>query len=149
MQILCNEELNENAERSNTRSVANKSAPSTSNGPCKGPGGIKKAKGQRHVKQKIRQYQVNSSQIFYMLQEHLKRSENTEAGTSGYNTCKNKDTTEDCIAVDHETYIDQQDLFPEVIFDENNDKFAMPKIFEDETKFCSPVSEKLATIIKI
>jgi hypothetical protein len=32
------EELDENVERLNTRSVANNSAPSTSNGPGKGPG---------------------------------------------------------------------------------------------------------------
>jgi hypothetical protein len=97
---------------------------------------------------------LNSSQIFCMLQELLKRSENNEASTSGYNTGENQDTTEDFIPVDDESNIDQQDLFsvdndPEVIFDENNYEFSMPKIFEDETKFCSPVSENLATFIKM
>lgn len=38
---------------------------------------------------------------------------------------------------------------PEVIFDDESNEFSMPKVFEDETNFCSPVSESLAKFIKM
>lgn len=49
---------------------------------------------------------------------------------------------------------DQRDLFSvdnylEIIFDDESNEFSMPKVFEDETKFCSPVSKSLAKFIKM
>lgn len=50
--------------------------------------------------------------------------------------------------------MDQSDLFsidndPEIIIDDESSEFSMPKVFEDETKFCPPVSENLTKFVKM
>lgn len=101
VQLFASEdELDENSERPTTRSVSNQSntAPITGNEPGKGPG--KNAKGKGPVSKKTskrkkdepesgnkkQKVDLNPSQIYSMLHEPLKRSENNcnEAGTSGY-----------------------------------------------------------------
>lgn len=61
---------------------------------------------------------------------------------------------EEFLPDDEIAYNDQRDLFSvdnylEVIFDDESNEFSMPKVFEDETKFCSPVSKSLAKFIKM
>lgn len=38
---------------------------------------------------------------------------------------------------------------PKVLFDDEKSEFSMPKIFEDETKFCEPISENVSKFIQM
>lgn len=91
------DELDENSERPNTRSVANQSntAPITGNGPGKGPMNKKTSKRKQDEPEsgsKKHKVDLNMSQIYSMLHELLKRSENNcnKAGTSGYDNVENR-----------------------------------------------------------
>lgn len=56
------------------------------------------------------------------------------------------DGMEEFLPDDENAYNDQRDLFS---VDNESNEISMPKVFKDETKFCSPVSESLAKFIKM
>lgn len=91
----------------------------------------------------------NPSQIYSMLSELLKRS-STQSSTDEPEACTfaiNTESVEETFPFsDDFNGMDQSDLFfidndPEVILDDESSEFPMPKVFEDETKLCPPVSE--------
>lgn len=165
-----NETLN---ERPNTRSAASTSVATNSQsggpGKCKsnkkGQALSKKVSGKRKneektVKSKEQQEQFNPSQLFSVLNELLKRTENIDharnkpgCSTSGENPERMEDFFPES-DIDQNELNNESDLFsvdndPEVVFDGENCEIFMPKIFEDDTKFSEPISENMAKFIKM
>lgn len=157
---------NENADRPNTRSVASTSTTGKGKGITsnkRGKASAKKVNNKRKNEEKTtknkKQQDFNPSQLFSLLNEFLKRTENIDNNnpcTSGI-TGENPERVIECFPesdFDHTEQNNETDLFsidndPEVVFDDDNSEISMPKIFEDETKFSESISENMAKFIKM
>ena len=94
---------------------------------------------------------------------YLKRTENIDArkdtSNPGCSTfCENHEQMDefypDLSEYEQNEQVNESDLFsidndPEVVFDDDTCEISMPKIFEDETKFSEPISEKWVVLKKL
>lgn len=115
---------------------------------------------EKTVKSKKQQEEFNPSQLFSVLNELLKRTENIDHARNKPGCSTSGENPERMEEIFPESDIDQNelnndsDLFfvdndPEVVFDDENYEISMPKIFEDDTKFFEPISENMAKSIKM
>ena len=124
-----------------------------------------------HNKKSKKQSDISNPQLNTLLCEFMKHTEQLNSvqqsqtylnlpGTSGSisvtpNVNGGGDENEgfDIDSVSYHEDNDNFDMFShqneaEIIFDNENAEFSMPKVFEDETKFCNLISEVMANFVK-